>query len=257
MGRNNSSELRVRPLGEYLLKNKADVDKLLHLVGCSRVCFGMFDDGKVFFSAKDQDGHSRSELGLEPSAEHLKGIINFFEKKADENDREYARKYVGKSKDSHTKAEREKWFENCRSEDAFNALDRGETWPVFEGKTRPDLIIEGERYVIIIEGKLTEKEATKKTVYLRSRDQMVRHIQGALNHFKGKKIIAFYIVPEGFKELGLLKERTCINEVLEVEADKYGISLESCEKIRKSYYGCTTWEKVEKTLKISFPEVIK
>ena len=63
MGRNNSSELRVRPLGEYLLKNKADVDKLLHLVGCSRVCFGMFDDGKVFFQRKTRTVIQGPNLG--------------------------------------------------------------------------------------------------------------------------------------------------------------------------------------------------
>lgn len=66
-----------------------------------------------------------------------------------------------------------------------------------EGFTNPDIFIEGDDYVIVCEGKWTEPHITTKTTNLAAdneyRNQMVRHIQGALN-YTNKKVYAFYIV---------------------------------------------------------------
>ena len=72
-------------------------------------------------------------------------------------------------------------------------------WYIFEGPTNPDIFIECDEYVIVCEGKWTEPHITTKTTHLNQenekRNQMIRHIQGALN-YTNKEVIAFYIVDE-------------------------------------------------------------
>lgn len=72
--------------------------------------------------------------------------------------------------------------------DTLNPADR--MWYLFEGFTNPDIFIEGDDYVIVCEGKWTEPHITTTTKYLSSkgeyRNQMIRHIQGALNYTNKK-----------------------------------------------------------------------
>ena len=119
--------------------------------------------------------------------------------------------------------------------------------------------LHGGEIIILIEGKLTEHGTTKHVSYLEHRNQMVRHIQGALNYIDrngfDKKVIAFYIVPENFSEMAEITDRDHFSEILDRESVKICDEKERC-RILQSYYGATTWEKVGEKLDIHFREVI-
>ena len=135
--------------------------------------------------------------------------------------------------------------------DSLSPSDRH--WFLFEGFTHPDIFIEGEDYVIVCEGKWTEPNVTTKTTHLsadgESRNQMVRHIQGALN-YSDKKVYGFYIVDESCNYKNELTE-DCFKKQLERETVRIPDSEK--EKILDSFYGYTTWQEIEKQIKdVSF-----
>jgi len=41
----------------------------------------------------------------------------------------------------------------------------------------PDLFIENDKYIVLVEGKRTEEDTTGSVSYLKNRSQMVRHIE--------------------------------------------------------------------------------
>ena len=135
--------------------------------------------------------------------------------------------------------------------DSLSPSDRH--WFLFEGFTHPDIFIEGEDYVIVCEGKWTEPNVTTKTTHLsadgESRNQMVRHIQGALN-YSDKKVYGFYIVDESCNYKNELTE-DCFKKQLERETVRIPDSEK--EKILDSFCGYTTWQEIEKQIKdVSF-----
>ena len=132
--------------------------------------------------------------------------------------------------------------------DTFGNGDARTPWYMFEGFSCPDIFIEGDDYIIIGEGKWTEPNITTKTSYLPVRNQMVRHIQAALNYAelnnKNKKVYAFYIVDEklGAKYLSKLKKEA-FEKQLGLETIK--IDAAEKEKIAEAFLGYTTWQKIE------------
>ena len=128
-------------------------------------------------------------------------------------------------------------------------------WYIFEGMSCPDLYIEGEDHIILCEGKWTEPHITEKTTHLGAphefRNQMIRHIQGAMQ-ISAKKLIAFYIVDENCRYTDLL-DRNALKKQMEKET----IPLSSDEQnaILSCFYGYTTWQALQKRIpEISFPE---
>ena len=53
MGINNSSDIRVRPLGECLVKYHEKVNDLLQLISCADIDFGPFRNEDIFFAGSD------------------------------------------------------------------------------------------------------------------------------------------------------------------------------------------------------------
>jgi len=67
-------------------------------------------------------------------------------------------------------------------------------WYVFEGETWPDVFIETEHAVVVIEGKRTEASITTCTTWMPITHQMLRHLDAALEIAAGRKPIGFFIV---------------------------------------------------------------
>jgi len=74
-----------------------------------------------------------------------------------------------------------------------------EGWYILEGITHPDVYLETPDLIVVIEGKRTEREPTRKTKWMRTRDQMLRHLDCAHELNGLKKIVGFYIVEGGEK----------------------------------------------------------
>jgi len=97
MGEKNSSDTRVKPLGNAIVKDHTNLSKLLsllHLVKENDI--GEFKNDNVFY----KDEGPRKEKSLRPTPTHLRAIIDKIV--SDDNFREYVR-----SRDTSTSTNKE------------------------------------------------------------------------------------------------------------------------------------------------------
>ena len=240
MGRYNSSIFRVRPLMEYLENNYNAFLAVLSLVGIDSL------SAPINYR---YDGVSCTEMQLKPTKRHLLALISLMATKQhgkvsingqNRSELFFGEPEVRQNAYEKAKAELEAKYDN------LTARDR--PWYMFEGYTNPDIFIEGDDYVIVCEGKWTEPHITTTTTYLCSageyRNQMIRHIQGALN-YTNKKVYAFYIVDAGCGYTEDLNKESFVRQ-LELET----IQPEDIEKekISNAFYGYTTWQAIQEKL---------
>lgn len=242
MGKYNSSLYRVRPLMDVVKKDYQLFIEILKLVEIEELSLPQ---------SYWYDGERCQEKQLKPSKDHLTKLIDYISKKEFQNTDNIKNKYRKRlcipdieNVDSRKEARNLAIAELNKSYDNMDPSCKA--WYVFEGFTSPDIFIEGDDYVIVCEGKWTEPYITEQTTNLKKRDgeyrnQMIRHIQGALN-YTTKKVYAFYIAD---KECSYLKEleKEKINEHLKKET----IELDDLEKgkIRGAFRGYTTWQDIE------------
>jgi len=74
------------------------------------------------------------------------------------------------------------------------AGSRGRKWCVLEGPSRPDATLEMSKSVLVVEGKRTERSCTSKTKWMRSRSQLLRHMDAATERYPNKRILGLLIV---------------------------------------------------------------
>lgn len=237
MGKYNSSTYRITPLIEYI---KDDLDKINMLLSCfgvsvKRVPFDYF--------------YGENEKLIKPSKQHLINIVDYLYKSNDlilptmTKDRTALL-----SGDPVTREQKRSEAIRLINEKYNKLTDGSRYWYIFEGFTHPDLFIEGEDYILIGEGKWTEDSITTHTDNLPQRNQMVRHIQAALNYSE-KRIYAFYLVDAN---CGYLNDLT--KEALAKQIDDETIAISSTDKemILKSFVGFITWQGIQKM----FPNIL-
>ncbi|MFN7984948.1 MAG: hypothetical protein U0Q11_24155 [Vicinamibacterales bacterium] len=138
--------------------------------------------------------------------------------------------------------------------DALAALAGGDCsqgWHVLEGPSYPDALLETQDSVIVVEGKRTEARPTTATSWMRVRNQMLRHMDGASETLGGRQLVGFYIVeaPEG--ELAPSKAwREYAAET--VAPDHVAASLPHRTPLERqalvdAFVGVTTWQQVCQT----------
>ena len=242
MGIYNSSFTRVKPLGDAIINNHKLVNSLLSLVMPDNIFdFGDFDNSNVFY----EDG--QGEKALKPSPCHLAAII---EKIIDD---EEFRSYVCK-KDKSTKFNktlRNKLF-NLDNETIELAKSEFKSWNTFETASYPDLFIENDKFIIVIEGKRTETDITRSTTYLPHRCQMARHIENALYYCDNKKkFIGFYIIEDTCKYKDHCT-REYFRNCLELETIQKNKVQKSA--IANCFYSYTSWQEISNKLNIVYPK---
>lgn len=257
MGKRNSSEIRVAPFARELAEDHAKVERLLRLVGCDEIDFGVFGNDDVYYTGNETNRKKKGEMALPPSKEHLKRLAALICANAKAN--RFFKDAVEKSKKLSEKTKKMRLAlanNELTLQEIFGAIDDGEAWAILEGASQPDLFIESDRAILVVEGKLTEPHLTSSTSYLQSRNQMLRHIQGAIEYNRrkrqNKRIVAFYIVPESFTQIDEIGDRTRFDEVLKKESlpitdPAYAKEIASC------YFGCTTWEAIQMEFGVRFP----
>ena len=240
MGKYNSSIYRVRPLMEYLSNHYDAFLAVLSLVG-----IGFLSQPNAY----RYDGLSCTEMKLKPPKRHLLALIERMATKHHEgvrvSGRDRSALFFGEAQVRKEACERAK----TQLEAAYDTLTpKDRPWFMFEGFTSPDILIEGEDYVIVCEGKWTEPHITTTTTYLSSaeeyRNQMVRHIQGALQ-YTSKKVYAFYIVDS---ECGYTNDLTRASFMAQL--DRETIPLDDMEKaqVANAFCGYTTWQEIQAKL---------
>lgn len=120
-------------------------------------------------------------------------------------------------------------------------------WYVLEGPTQPDVCIETADALIVIEGKRTERDATRVTTWLDKRDQMLRHLDGAWEQRRGRRLYGFLIVenvggvevPAHWRDVC---EHTVSSQTLKDSLPHRSVAERAA--IATSFLGATTWQRV-------------
>jgi len=248
MGIYNSSHYRVKPLMDYINEDdvkgvKVKIQKLLNLL---EVQLGELGD--IIEIAYDSIDNKKIEKLLMPPQEILKKAISKYNEKLSDkpSDTDLQRHKLINSDENKRKAKEE--IDNNYSNYFTNPQSRNKDWFVLEGCTHPDIFIETDNYIIVIEGKWTEGEITNKVSHINGpRNQMVRHLQGALNYNiekkLNKKVIGFYIVDEErstpYKnELTIKYFKETILPAEAIKWERYK------DTLSEYYYGFITWDDV-------------
>lgn len=241
MGRYDSSKYRVVPLVESIKKNQKDFSMFLETVEEIPALLCPMDDNAYFYG--------NHEKQLKPTKAHLQELVRYIAMK--KFDRVEG---VGEKRKAlygmYGEAEREKAKDEAIAwiEAVYDAPILPKAWCIFEGATNPDIYIEGTDYVILCEGKWTEPHITEKTTHLNEkneqRNQMIRHIQGALQA-TDKKIYAFYIVDE---DCGYRDQLTRSALKVQLETETVKLNQTEKERILSSFYGYTTWQKIKEKI---------
>jgi hypothetical protein len=81
---------------------------------------------------------------------------------------------------------------------ALRSLEEGRpsprAWYVLEAPSQPDVYLDSDDIVIVVEGKRTETAPTTSTAWMNVRHQMLRHLDAAWEHRAGRRIYGLYIV---------------------------------------------------------------
>jgi hypothetical protein len=123
--------------------------------------------------------------------------------------------------------------------------DRGRWW-VLEGPTYPDALIETPDSIIVLEGKRTERKPTRQTTWMRTRDQMLRHMDCAWEVRGRRHVLGLLIVEEQY---GALPQgwANCAAETVEDSLVRGSLPHRTGEEraaIAAGFLGVTTWQEV-------------
>jgi hypothetical protein len=168
------------------------------------------------------------------------------------------------SSDPTTREKRRQWIEGSRDLiiEGLGLLRNnpdGEDWHIFEGQTQPDVYIETDDLIVVIEGKRTEKEPTTATKWMEVRSQMLRHLDCAWEIRGNKQLFGFFIVERNGLSVDIppqWKKSTADT----ISPKMIASSLphrgpEEQKEIASCFIGVTTWQRVCQELGLDFSEI--
>ena len=199
MGVNNSSQYRVSPMMRYMMKDMTRLEEMLSLVDVSI----QNEKTEIVRFGSEKEGDP-GEMSLRPSCDYLCKLIECFPNNT------YAQEKIKKNNSPKTMHNRLNMIEDSANREAIEFIRSNysdyaplhKNYRILEGDSCPDVFIETDKKVIVIEGKWTETHITEKTDYQENRNQMVRHIHNAIYYVNSKEIdkeiCGFYIVAQSF-----------------------------------------------------------
>jgi hypothetical protein len=123
-------------------------------------------------------------------------------------------------------------------------------WYVLEGPSQPDVYLDSDDAVIVVEGKRTETAPTTSTAWMRVRHQMLRHLDAAWEYRQGRRIYGLFIV-EAESGATSVEPSSAWHEAVEVtisdEVLKGSLphrSPDERSQIASALLGVTTWQAV-------------
>jgi hypothetical protein len=151
-----------------------------------------------------------------------------------------------------------------RCMEAIRHLDEGTepsdgAWHILEGPTFPDVYLETDDLVVVVEGKRTEAGPTRKTTFMPVRDQLLRHMDAALEFAgRSRRVLGFYAVEGEPPDEDAVPERwraavagTVSPEV--VEGSLPHRSTREREEFAAGVLGAVTWQRVCNLFGLPFP----
>lgn len=245
-GKKNSSQTRVYP-AFTIIKNqmKEFIEWLNERQPCNIPTHNVDWDTMIIRFA---DEKGRGEIALPPSASLLKWMIE----NCGKSDRLNAS--CGKHVSSRTVALRRKLFKHVPEivRIAYDLINRGcrKGWFALEGYSRPDVYIETNRFILVIEGKRTEPDLTDRTTYFMcGRDQLIRHMDAALDIAGDKPVFGLIIYEEGATyDFDIRDEKLRCSLPHREESDR--------KKIKSGYLRPITWQMLDEKFEINYPEFV-
>ncbi len=238
MGKYDSSRYRVVPLVEAIKRSEEYFNLFLQTMELPLLKYPCDENAFCYGDHEKQ---------LKPPKEHLAALIDYLaakeHAKASNQGKKRSALFGAGSQDDRelTRIEAQRLLE-----EAYDNEPLPKAWYIFEGYTSPDIYIEGDDYVIVCEGKWTESHITTKTTHLHEdnefRNQMIRHIQGALNS-TDKRVYAFYIVDA---DCGYTADLT--SDAFKKQLDSETVKPENKEQILDAFCGYTTWQRLQSVI---------
>ena len=120
-------------------------------------------------------------------------------------------------------------------------------WYILEGETQPDIYVETPSLVLVVEGKRTEAGPTTSTKWMKTRHQMLRHMDCAWEICGARQLIGLMIVEDDSQ--GRLAEawQNYPNQLLSDSVLRNSLphrSEDDRRAIAACFAGITTWQKV-------------
>ena len=246
----NSSKTRVAPAFSKIMKNPEPFFALLNHE-CNIDCHSSTKIQTIMFAGKSHK--EPCEKQLPPRPDYLKELLKNFTQNANLS------KLKGKT--DETSLQRLALAKNTSAKELNKALalvdqldlrKSPSAWYVLEGSTKPDVFIETDAFILVIEGKRTEHGPEIGTKWDPKRHQMIRHIEGALQYAylnsknNPKPVYAIYIVEESSVN------RYNWNIYAAQDNKPYVDSLphlyknfpEEFAKVKKAFRGILTWQQL-------------
>lgn len=256
-GKNNSTDTRVTPVFSELLRRKCEgrtwLPALLALPMRERASTIRAATPPIIAPVR----FGRNEVRLKPPIELLRFLVN---------NPTRLRPPVKETTSAATREKRKALLSanpKAVREEALALLGRRvaeKAWYVLEGPTQPDVYIETEDAVVVIEGKRTERDATTTTTWMAERDQMLRHLDGAWEIRGNRRVYGFYIVeddPAEGPDVPAHWQGVCAKTIASrtLSASLPHRSAAEQRAIASSFLGATTWSRVRSALDLpAFPD---
>lgn len=258
MGKKNSSHTRVEPVFDALMDKDPTggswLPQLLQMGSRSTGRTGNLAAGSL------ESGHPRwwgkKERRLDPPKTLLQWLVR--------NAKAPSSKVLWGSAGTKEKREHLVAGDPVTVAEALRLLEGSHTpraWYVLEGQSQPDACFVTESYILVIEGKRTEREATASTTWMPQRSQMLRHMDAAMEVRDGRKVLGLMITEgRGGAEATAPSEYWLRQGDLQVQADTLNESLPhrspaERQEIADGFLGVTTWQRVCADLGLPWPPV--
>lgn len=133
-------------------------------------------------------------------------------------------------------------------------------WYILEGPSQPDAYLEADDFILVIEGKRTERGQTTATSWMANRNQMLRHMDAAAwNAPKGKRVFGLMIVEGDASGDGMTASDEWVTKCETIRSDAVMNSslphLSTAERrlLADGFLGVTTWQRVCRTFQLPWP----
>lgn len=246
MGKYNSTNTRVTPLFDHIGSDIIMLNDLFKLFNSS---IPNFENGSVLELC-----YGKNEKKIPASKSMLNWMLNNIQELKIHN-------YGASNNKSKTYKRRERLFagDSKTLAEAIEALENmdkfsSNKWYIFEGKTSPDIYIKTKDSIFIGEAKRTEKKITTETLWLKNRDQLIRHIDSLLD--QEKDIYSFYILEGKTFKKNYEESMKLYNDKSYFKRNLKHRNEEEVNRAFQSFIGFIFWEDLANQFEITFPETI-
>ena len=128
-------------------------------------------------------------------------------------------------------------------------------WYILEGPSQPDAYLEAADFILVIEGKRTERGQTTTTFWMSNRNQMLRHMDAAVwNAPPGKRVYGLMIVEgkEGRDDAWKAECDAIMSDAV-VNSSLPHLTPDERRALASGFLGFTTWQRVCRTFALPWP----